>query len=245
MSGNVIDVCPVGALTNKPFQFKARAWELMARESLGYHDALGSNLFHHVRRGEVLRTVPRDNDAVNECWLSDRDRYSYQGLYAPDRATVPMVREGEVWRETSWDEALARAAKILRENGADQLGMLVHPATSNEEGVLLARLAEALGTGNVDHRISQHDLSDAAVAETFAMRVADIEQADVVVIVGANLRHELPLVNARVRKAWQNGAKVHVVNPVDFDQTFDLAGKHIVAPSQLSAKRRPQAPGWW
>ena len=235
LSGNVIDVCPVGALTNKPFQFKARAWELMARESLGYHDALGSNLFHHVRRGEVLRTVPRDNDAVNECWLSDRDRYSYQGLYAPDRATVPMVREGEVWRETSWDEALARAAKILRDNGADQLGMLVHPATSNEEGVLLARLAEALGTGNVDHRISQHDLSDAAVAETFAMRVADIEQADVVVIVGANLRHELPLVNARVRKAWQNGAKVHVVNPVDFDQTFDLAGKHIVAPSRLAA----------
>ncbi len=240
LSGNVIDVCPVGALTNKPFQFKARAWELMARESLGYHDALGSNLFHHVRRGEVLRSVPRDNDAVNECWLSDRDRYSYQGLYAEDRATAPMVRDGDAssddgWRQASWDEALAKAAKILRDNGADQLGMLVHPATSNEEGALLARLAEALGTGNLDHRISQHDLSDAAVAETFAMRVADIEQADVVVIVGANLRHELPLVNARVRKAWQNGARVHVVNPVDFDQTFDLAGKQIVAPSQLAA----------
>ncbi len=234
LSGNVIDVCPVGALTNKPFQFKARAWELMARESLGYHDALGSNVFHHVRRGEVLRTVPRDNDAVNECWLSDRDRYSYQGLYADDRATVPMVKESGEWREASWDEALAKAAKILRDNGADQLGMLVHPATSNEEGALLARLADALGTGNIDHRISQHDLSDAAVAEIFAMRVADIEQADVVVIVGANLRHELPLVNARVRKAWQNGAKVHLVNPVDFDQTFDLAGKHIVAPSQLA-----------
>ncbi|MGQ4659138.1 NADH-quinone oxidoreductase subunit NuoG [Lysobacter sp. F6437] len=235
LSGNVIDVCPVGALTNKPFQFKARAWELVARESLGYHDALGSNLFHHVRRGEVLRSVPRDNDAVNECWLSDRDRYSHQGLYAEDRATVPMLRDGDDWREASWDEALAKAAQILRDNGADQLGMLVHPATSNEEGALLARLADALGTGNLDHRISQHDLSDAAVAETFAMRVADIDKSDVVVIVGANLRHELPLVNARVRKAWQNGAKVHVVNPVDFDQTFDLAGKQIVAPSQLAA----------
>ncbi|MGH8085907.1 MAG: NADH-quinone oxidoreductase subunit NuoG [Lysobacter sp.] len=235
LSGNVIDVCPVGALTNKPFQFKARAWELMARESLGYHDALGSNLFHHVRRGDVLRSVPRDNDAVNECWLSDRDRYSYQGLYADDRATVPMVKDGGEWREASWDEALAKAAQILRDNGADQLGMLVHPATSNEEGALLARLADALGTGNLDHRISQHDLSDAATADVFGMRVAEIEKADVIVIVGASLRHELPLVNARVRKAWQNGAKVHVVNPVDFDQTFDVAGKQIVAPSQLAA----------
>jgi NADH-quinone oxidoreductase subunit G len=235
LSGNVIDVCPVGALTNKPFQFRARAWELLARESLGYHDALGSNLFLHVRRGQVLRTVPRDNDAVNECWLSDRDRYSHQGLYAEDRAVAPMLKDGGEWREASWDEALARAAQILRENGADRLGMLVHPATSNEEGALLARLADALGTGNLDHRISQHDLSDAAVAETFAMRVADIEHADVVVIVGANLRHELPLVNARVRKAWKSGARVHVVNPVDFDQTFDLAGKQIVAPSAMAA----------
>ncbi|HJW46621.1 MAG TPA: NADH-quinone oxidoreductase subunit NuoG, partial [Lysobacter sp.] len=139
LSGNVIDVCPVGALTNKVFQFKARPWELVARESLGYHDALGSNLFLHVRRGEVLRTVPRDNEAVNECWLSDRDRYSHQGLYAADRATTPLIKDGNDWREASWEEALAKAAKILRDNAADNLGVLVHPATSNEEGALLAR----------------------------------------------------------------------------------------------------------
>ncbi|HEV8694831.1 MAG TPA: NADH-quinone oxidoreductase subunit NuoG, partial [Lysobacter sp.] len=240
LSGNVIDICPVGALTNKVFQFKARPWELIARESLGYHDALGSNLFLHVRRGEVLRTVPRDNEAVNECWLSDRDRYSHQGLYAADRATKPMIRtgnsgDGSDWREASWEEALAKAAKILRDNAADNLGVLVHPATSNEEGVLLARLADALGTGNLDHRISQRDLSDAAVAETFAMPVADISNADTIVIVGSNLRHEVPLLHARVRKAWTRGAKVHVVNPVDFDFTFEAASKHIVAPSQLAA----------
>lgn len=235
LSGNVIDVCPVGALTNKVFQFKARPWELIARESLGYHDALGSNLFLHVRRGEVLRTVPRDNEAVNECWLSDRDRYSHQGLYAEDRAMVPMVKDGGQWREASWEEALAKAAKILRDNGADRLGILVHPATSNEEGALLARLAEALGTGNIDHRIQQHDLSDGATAATFAAPVADIDHADLIVIVGSNLRHELPLVNQRVRKAWTRGAKVHVVNPVDFDFTFDVAGKRIVAPSQIAA----------
>ena len=234
LSGNVIDVCPVGALTNKPFQFRARAWEMLARESLGYHDALGSNLFLHVRRGEVMRTVPRDNEDVNECWLSDRDRYSHLGLYAADRAGVPEIRENGQWRQASWEEALGRAADILRANGGDQLGMLVHPATSNEEGELLARLAAALGTGNLDHRIGQLDLTDSAVAEPFAMPVADIEKADAIVLVGTNLRHELPLVNARVRKAWRNGAKVHAVNPVDFDQTFDLAGKHLVAPSKIA-----------
>ncbi|MCW5581253.1 MAG: NADH-quinone oxidoreductase subunit NuoG, partial [Luteimonas sp.] len=239
LSGNVIDVCPVGALTNKVFRFRARPWELIAKESLGYHDALGSNLFLHARRGDVMRAVPRDNEAVNECWLSDRDRYSHQGLYAEDRAVKPLVRvasngdDGD-WREASWDEALAKAAQILRDNGADDLGILVHPATSNEEGALLARLAGALGTGNLDHRIAQHDLSDGATAEAFAMPVADIEQADAIVIVGSHLRHEVPLLHARVRKASLRGARVHVVNPVDFDFTFDIASRQIVAPSRLA-----------
>ncbi len=234
LSGNVIDVCPVGALTNKVFRFKARPWELTAKESLGYHDALGSNLFLHVRRGEVLRTVPRDNEAVNECWLSDRDRYSHQGLYADDRATAPLIREGEDFRPATWEEALAKAATILRDNAADDLGILVHPSTSNEEGALLARLAEALGTGNLDHRIAQHDLSDGAFAETFAMPSAEIDSAGAIVIVGSHLRVELPLLHQRVRKAFRKGAKVHVVNPVDFDFAFDLAGKHIVPPSALA-----------
>jgi len=239
LSGNVIDVCPVGALTNKVFRFKARPWELTAKESLGWHDALGSNLFHHVRRGEILRSVPRDNEAVNECWLSDRDRYSHQGLYAEDRASVPLIRDGEDFREASWDEALAEAAKILREgtssnNGGDDLGVLAHPATSNEEGALLARLAEALGSGNLDHRIGQLDLSDGAVAEAFAMPVAELEQAQAIVIVGSNLRHEVPLLHHRVRRATVRGAKVHVVNPVDFDFAFEIASKQIVPPSQLA-----------
>ena len=234
LSGNVIDVCPVGALTNKVFRFRARPWELIARESLGYHDAMGSNLFLHVRRGEVLRTVPRDNDAVNECWLSDRDRYSHQGLYAEDRAVRPMVRNGGDWHEVSWEEALAKVARILRDNAADQLGMLVHPSTSNEEGALLARLADVLGCGNLDHRIAQLDLADGAVAEPSGMALADIEQADAIVIVGSQLRHELPLLHQRIRKAVLRGAKVHVVNPVDFDFTFEIASKHIVPPSGMA-----------
>jgi len=129
---------------------------------------------------------------------------------------------------------LARAVQILRDNGADKLGMLVHPATSSEEGALLARLAEALGTGNLDHRIAQFDLSDGAVAEAFAKPVAEIEQADAIIIVGSHLRHELPLLHARIRKAVLRGAKVHVVNPVDFDVAFDVASRQIVAPSQLA-----------
>ena len=239
LSGNVIDVCPVGALTNKVFRFRARPWELIAKESLGFHDALGSNLFLHLRRGDVMRAVPRDNEAVNECWLSDRDRYSHQGLYAGDRAVKPLVRvasngDESDWREATWDEALAKAAQILRDNAADSLGVLVHPATSNEEGALLARLAEGLGTANLDHRIAQRDLSDGAVAQPFATPVAEIEQADAIVIVGSNLRHEVPLLHQRVRKAWNRGAKVHVVNPVDFEFAFDIASKAIVAPSKLA-----------
>ena len=239
LSGNVIDVCPVGALTNKVFRFRARPWELVAKDSLGWHDALGSNLFLHVRRGNVLRAVPRDNESVNECWLSDRDRYAHQGLYADDRAVKPLIRvadngdDGD-WREAGWDEALAKAVQILRDNGADNLGVLVHPATSNEEGALLARLAEGLGSGNLDHRIAQRDLSDGAVAGVFAMPVAEIEQADAIVIIGSNLRHEVPLLHQRVRKAWRRGAKVHVVNPVDFEFAFDVASKIIVPPSDLA-----------
>ena len=234
LSGNVIDVCPVGALTNKVFQFKARPWELTARESLGYHDAMGSNLFLHTRRGEVLRAVPRDNELVNECWLSDRDRYSHQGLYAADRAVKPLQKVNGEWKEVSWAEGLAAAREIFEANRGDELGVLVHPATSNEEGALLARLAAGLGSNNIDHRINNRDFSDAPVAEAFGMSLADIEHADQIVVLGSNIRHELPLLHARLRKAQTtNGAKIHSINPVDFDFAFKLAGKHIVAPSRF------------
>ncbi len=234
LSGNVIDVCPVGALTNKVFQFKARPWELTARESLGYHDAMGSNLFLHVRRGEVLRAVPRDNELVNECWLSDRDRYSHQGLYSADRAVKPLQKVNGEWKEVSWAEGLAAAREIFEANRGDDLGVLVHPATSNEEGALLARLAAGLGSNNIDHRINNRDFSDAPVAEAFGMALAEIENADQIVLLGSNIRHELPLLHARLRKAQtKNGAKIHAVNPVDFDFAFKLAGKQIVAPSRF------------
>ncbi len=232
LSGNVIDVCPVGALTNKPFRFRARAWELIARASIGYHDALGSNLWLHTRRGEVLRTVPRDNEAINECWLSDRDRYSHEGLYADDRARMPMIRKNGELVETSWTEALAFVADRLRSSGAD-LGALVAPLTSSEEGHLLAQLVRGLGSDSIDHRLRQLDFSDAPHASAFEMPVADLEKANVILLIGCNPRHEVPLLNHRLRKAVNAGAKVHVINPLDFDFNFDLASKQIVAPGAM------------
>jgi NADH-quinone oxidoreductase subunit G len=233
LSGNIIDVCPVGALTNKPFRFKARAWELIARESIGYHDALGSNLFLHTRRGEVLRTVPRDNEAVNETWLSDRDRYSHTGLRAEDRLSKPLLREGSNWREASWDEALAKAAELLKASSGDKLGVLVHPATSNEEGALLRRLADGLGCGNLDHRLGVSDFADAPVAQPFELALAEVETANTVLLLGCNPRLEAPLLGHRVRKAWKRGAQVHAINPVDFDFTFDLRSSRVVAPQHM------------
>ncbi|MFA6986910.1 MAG: NADH-quinone oxidoreductase subunit NuoG, partial [Arenimonas sp.] len=235
LSGNVIDVCPVGALTNKVFRYRARAWELTARDSFGYHDALGSNLHLHIHRGEVVRTVPRDNEAINECWLSDRDRYSHQGLYAADRALRPMLRNGDAWREVEWEEALLVTAELLRKTDAGQLGVLAHPATANEEGILLAAMAKALGTGHVDHRIKQLDFADAAVAEPFALPSADFDTVGAVLLVGSNIRHELPLLHQRLIKAGKHGAKIFAINPVDFEFTCNLAGKRIVKPSKLPA----------
>lgn len=233
LSGNVIDVCPVGALTNKPFRFRARPWELVARESIGYHDALGSNLWMHLRRGEVLRTVPRDNEGINENWLSDRDRYSHAGLNAPDRLDVPMIRRGDEWHEASWDEAIARSAELISAQAGDDVGMLVHPSTSNEEGALLAAFAQGIGSGNVDHRIALADLADAPVAVPFQMPLAQIENADVIVLIGCNPRHEAPLLSHRIRKAQVGGAKVIAINPVDFDFNFELAQRHLITPAAL------------
>jgi len=232
LSGNVIDVCPVGALTNKPFRFKARAWELIARESIGYHDALGTNLWLHTRRGEVLRAVPRDNEAVNECWASDRDRYSNDGLRASDRAQKPMIRKNGELVETSWSEALAFVADHLR-SARGEVGALVAPLASSEEGWLLGKLLRGIGSDHIDHRLRALDLSDAPTATPFALPVAAIEKANAILLVGCNPRHEIPLLNHRIRKAVKGGAKVYAINPIDFDFNFELAGKTVATPQAM------------
>ncbi|EIL86947.1 NADH-quinone oxidoreductase subunit NuoG [Rhodanobacter sp. 115] len=234
LSGNIIDVCPVGALTNKPFQFKARAWELIAKPSIAYHDALGSNLWLHVRRGEVLRTVPRDNEPVNECWLSDRDRYSHQGMYAADRLHAPEVKRNGQWQATTWDDALAVAAETLKKAPGSDLGVLVHPATTNEEADLLMRLARGLGSAHVDHRLRQLDFADNAVAARFELPVAEVSQVKAALLVGSDLRHEMPLLNHRLHQATKVGAKVFAVNPADFEFNYKLAATSIVPPQGMA-----------
>ncbi|MGB3749660.1 MAG: NADH-quinone oxidoreductase subunit NuoG [Rhodanobacter sp.] len=233
LSGNIIDVCPVGALTDKVFQFKARAWELIAKPSIGAHDALGSNLWLHTRRGEVLRVVPRDNESINECWLSDRDRYSHQGMYAADRLHVPQVKRDGQWQDTTWEDALAFAAEALKTAPGSELGILVHPAASNEEGDLLMRLARGLGSAHVDHRLRQLDFADHAVAVPFGTPVAELERVQSALLVGSNLRQELPLVNHRLHQATKRGARVFAVNPARFDFNYKLAGETVVAPQAL------------
>jgi NADH-quinone oxidoreductase subunit G len=233
LSGNIIDVCPVGALTDKVFQFKARAWELIARPSIAYHDALGSNLWLHTRRGEVLRTVPRDNEAINECWLSDRDRFSYQGLYAADRLHAPQIKRNGQWHQASWEEALSVAAEALKSVPGSDMGILASPATTNEEGDLLVRLARGLGSAHVDHRLRQLDLSDRPVAASFEVPVAEVSQVQGALLVGSDLRYEMPLLNHRLHQAVKRGAKVYVVNPARFGFNYALAGEAIVSPAAL------------
>jgi len=233
LSGNIIDVCPVGALTNKPFLFRARAWELIARPSIGYHDALGSNLWLHTRVGKVLRTVPRDNETVNECWLADRDRYSCEGLYAADRAVRPAIKRDGEWISVEWSDALAFVIEKLKAHAGAEIGALVQPGTSCEEGVLLARIMRTLGSANLDHRLRALDLADGVVAEPFELSHAQLERVGSALLVGCDARLEVPLVNHRLRQAIKAGAAVFAINPVHFDFNYPLTGETVVPPQRM------------
>ena len=233
LSGNIIDVCPVGALTNKPYMFRARAWELIARPSIGYHDALGSNLWLHTRVGKVLRTVPRDNEQVNECWLSDRDRYSCEGLYAADRAAKPAIKRDGEWLDVEWSDALAFVQDKLKSFKGGELGTLAHPATSCEEGALLARIMQSLGSANLDHRLRALDLADNAVAAPFELPHAQLEHINAALLVGCDSRREMPLLNHRLRQASKRGGKIFAINPAHFDFNHVLAGETVVPPQRM------------
>jgi NADH-quinone oxidoreductase subunit G len=240
LSGNVIDLCPVGALTNKPFRFSARAWELTARPSLGVHDGVGSALWYHTRRGRIMRAVPRENESTNETWLSDRDRYSHFGLNHNDRVLEPMLKVDGEWQNVSWDEGVQAAADALRgtvaEHGSGQLGVLMTPAASTEEYYLAQRMTRGLDCPNIDHRLRQRDFSDDGTQSAsmgFQGSMDAIDQADVVLLIGSNIREEAPILGQRVRKAWRAGASVAALNPVDWNFHFDLKYRNISAPQNM------------
>ena len=237
LSGNVIDLCPVGALVSKPYRFSARAWEMSAVPLVSPHDGAGSNLYGHVLRGRLMRVVPRQNEAINEIWIADRDRFSYEGIYSPDRLHAPMVREAGQWVETDWESALAKAAEGLRARAAS-LGVLASASSTLEELYLAGRLARGLGTANIDCRVRQGDFRDQAADPLFpnlGMRIADIDSLEGLLLVGSNLRREVPILAHRVRKAARAGAKVALVNPALFPYYFPVAEYLESAPGRQVA----------
>ncbi len=240
LSGNVIDLCPVGALTSKPFRFSARSWEMVQRSTIAPHDAVGSNLHVHVRRDRVMRVVPQENEAVNETWISDRDRFSYEGLYSEDRLGAPAIKRDGSWESTDWDIALEFAVKGMRrvvaERGAQQLGALASPSSTLEELFLLQKLLRGMGSHNVDHRLRQGDCSDQDVAPLFpwlGQSIADLESLNAVLLVGSDMRMEQPLINNRLRKAALNGAGIMAVNPLDFSFNYPTGEALIVPPGEM------------
>lgn len=225
LSGNVIDLCPVGALVSKPYRFSARAWEMTSHPVVSPHDGVGTNLFAHVLRGRVMRVVPRENEEINETWIADRDRFSYEGVYSPDRLLAPMVKEGGEWKQVDWETALNRVAEGLRANAAN-LGVLASASSTTEELYLLGRLARGLGSPNIDHRLRQRDVRDQSADPLYpslGLKIADIETLDGLLLIGCNLRREAPMLAHRVRKAARRGAKVAFLNPARFDYLFPVA----------------------
>jgi NADH-quinone oxidoreductase subunit G len=241
LSGNMIDLCPVGALTSKPFRYTARSWELSRRKSVSPHDGLGSNLAVQVRDNRVMRVVPIENEAVNECWISDKDRFSYEGLNAPERLTRPMLKQDGKWIEVDWQVALEYVANGLRQigssAGADQIAALATPHSTLEELYLLQKLVRGLGSGNVDFRLRQSDFTadgKLAGAPWLGMSVADINTRDRFLIVGSFLRKDHPLLASRVRQAVKQGAQASIVHACDDDLLMPVSNKSVVTPGELA-----------
>jgi NADH-quinone oxidoreductase subunit G len=231
LSGNIIDLCPVGALNNKPYRYQARAWEMTQHPLISPHDSVGTNIYAHVLRGRVMRIVPRQNDAINETWIADRDRYSYEGIYSADRLQKPMVREGSTWREVDWQTALQLTAeklgKIARESNGSQLGVIAAASSTLEELHLVARIARDLGSSNLDYRLRQSDFRDQANDPMFpwlGCSIDELEQVNNLLIIGSNLRKAAPMLAHRVRKAAIAGGKVAFINPIKHEYLFPVAG---------------------
>jgi len=230
MSGNVIDICPVGALTAKPSQYEARAWEMTQYPGIAPHDSVGSNIFIHTLRDKVIRVAPRDNEEINEVWISDRDRFSYEGMYSDDRVTQPLVKQNGEWVETEWRSALetthAGLNKVLKANGAESIASMISATSTLEELYLLQKMMRGIGSNNIDHRVRQVDFADqdsAPVMPWLGMSIKDLEKINSVLLVGNNIRKEQPIIAHRIRKAVQHhDANVSFVNPADYNFNFKV-----------------------
>lgn len=216
LSGNIIDLCPVGALTSKPFRYTARAWELSAHPSVACHDTVGSNIEVHVRRDQVMRVVPRENSDLNETWLSDRDRFSYLGLDHEQRATSPMVKRNGQWQKVDWQTAMNVAIdglkSVIDTSGVEQVAGVLSPTATLEESYLFQKLLRGLGVENIDHRLRQQDFSNEGSALQADYALSDLDTSDSVLVVGSRLRSEQPILAHRLRQAALNGTRVNEIN---------------------------------
>jgi NADH-quinone oxidoreductase subunit G len=236
LSGNVIDLCPVGALTSKPFRYRARTWELARRASISPHDSLGSNLEVHVKDNKVMRVLPRENEDVNECWLADRDRFSYEGLNTPERLSLPMIKQDGKWIETDWKIALDFVADRLKQVAPEAIGALSTPYRPAEELYLLQKLMREMGSGNVDHRLRQSDFSlDGKAKGGFwlGMPVTYMSRLNRMLVVGSNLRKDHPLMAHRIRESVRWYGQLNLINAADDEFLGKVHAKRIVAPSQM------------
>ena len=239
LSGNIIDVCPVGALNNKPYRYRARAWEMTQHETVSAHDCVGSRLHTHTLRGKVMRNVPRECEEINETWAADRDRFGCHGIYAGDRLERPWLRDANgQWVEASWEEALLHTADALRRAAPEATGYLSAPGATVEEHYLLAKLARGLGSGNIDHRLRRADFASQdsdPPAPGIGIPLAEVDGLAALLLVGSALRREAPILAHRVRKAALAGAQVGFVNPAAFEWRFPVAAE-IVAPAAEQAR---------
>lgn len=235
LSGNMIDVCPVGALTSKPFRYSARTWELSRRKSVSPHDGTGANLIVQVKNGKVMRVVPLENEDVNECWIADRDRFSYEAVNSEERLTTPMIKQDGQWIATDWNTALDYIAKNLGEikakHGANSIGALASAHSTTEELHLLAKLVRGLGSENIDHRLRHADFGNADGVRWLGTSVASLSTLKSALVVGSFLRKDHPLFAQRIRQAAKKGGQVHSINAVHDEWLINLASRITVAPS--------------
>jgi NADH-quinone oxidoreductase subunit G len=240
VSGNIIDLCPVGALTSKPYRFTARAWELTQHDSVAPHDCLGSNIYLHTRNNTLMRAVPKENESINETWLSDRDRFSYLGLKSETRASKPQVKRNGQWETVDWETALKFAAegvsRVIKNNGPEQMAAFASSSSTLEEMYLLQKLMREIGVQNLDHRLQQTDFRDQfnqSTTPVSSLPYAEIDHQNSILMIGCNIDREVPLAGIRVRKAFRNGAKIHAINPISFEYRFDLDTNTVISPLEM------------
>ena len=223
LSGNMIDICPVGALTSKPFRYSARTWELSRRKSVAPHDSTGSNLIVQVKNHKVMRVVPFENEEVNECWIADRDRFSYEALNSDERLTKPMLKQGGEWKEVDWQTALEYVANGLQQiknnHGASAIGALVSPHSTVEELFLAGKLVRGIGSDNIDYRLRNAEFAATQGVQWLGLPIVALSTLQSALIVGSNLRKDHPLFAQRIRQAAKKGCKVFAIN----DRVYDWA----------------------